>query len=68
MLKAFGRAKAQVLSTMSDLNVSEMDFFKIVVDDRLVDMEEASLDDEVLKDVTTNNPTPEAQEDKHHDV
>lgn len=42
--------------------------FKTVVDGQLVDMEEASPEVEVLKDVETNNLIPEAQEDEHHDV
>lgn len=66
--EAFYRAKAQALCIMSDLNVSEMDFFKTVVDDRLIDMKEASPYAEVLKYVMTNNPSHEAQEDEHHDV
>lgn len=48
--KYFERAKAQVLCITPDLNVSELDFFKTVVDGRLVDMKEVSPEDGVLKD------------------
>lgn len=40
--KGFERAQAQELCLKPDLNVSEMDFFKTMVDGRLMDMEEAS--------------------------
>lgn len=33
-----------------------------------MDMEEASPEADVLKDVAMNNPTPEALEDEHHEV
>lgn len=66
--EAFEMAKAQALCIMPDLNVFEMDLFKTVVDDRLVDMEEVSPEVGVLKDATTNNLTHEAQEDEHLDV
>ena len=66
--EAFERAKTQALCIMSGLDVSKMDFFKTVVDGQLVDMEEASHEVEVLKDVVTNNLIPEAQEDEHHEV
>ena len=66
--EAFERAKAQVVCLKSDLNMSEMDFFKTVVDGRLVDMEEASPEAETYKDAMINNPTPDAQEDEQHDV
>lgn len=66
--EAFERAKTEALCIMPDFNVSEMVFFKIVVVGRLVDMKEASLEDGVLKDVSTNNLTHEDQEEKHHDV
>lgn len=66
--EVFERVKPQALCIICDLDVSKMDFFKIVVDDQLINMEEASLKAEVLKDAMTNNPTPEAQDDEHHDV
>lgn len=47
-----------MLCIILDLDVSKIDFFKTVVDDQLVDMKEASPEAEVLKDMTTNNPTP----------
>lgn len=43
-------------------------FFKTVIDNQLVDMEETSLEVEVLKDVASNNSTLEDQEDEHHEV
>lgn len=39
---AFERAKAQVLCIIPDLDVTRMDFFKTVVDGKLVDMEDVS--------------------------
>lgn len=60
--EAFERAKAQALCLQPDLNVSEMDFFKTVMDGRLVDMEEASPKFEVSKDAMTGDPTPNVQE------
>lgn len=65
---AFERAKAQALCIMPDLDVSKMDFFKVVVDGQLVDMEEDSLETEGLKDVMVSDPTPEAQKDDHYEV
>lgn len=53
---------------MPGLDVSNMDFFKTVVDGQPAGMEDASPNVEVLKDVATNNPTPEAQEDKNNDI
>lgn len=53
--QAFERAKAQALCIAPDLDVSRMDFFKVVVDGKLVDMEESSLEAERLKDVTIDN-------------
>lgn len=41
---AFERAQAQALFIMPDLDVIRMDFFKIVVDEQLVDMDDASLE------------------------
>lgn len=38
--EAFDREKAQVLCLHHGLDLSEMDFFKVVMDGRLVDMEE----------------------------
>lgn len=66
--EAFERAKAWASCIMSDLDVSKMDFFKIVVEGQLVDTEEASPEVEVLKDVAMNNSTPKALEDEHHEV
>lgn len=66
--EAFERAKAQVVCLKSNLNMSEMDFLKTVVDGRLVDMEEASPKVETSKDEMINNTTPNAQEDEQHDV
>lgn len=48
--------------------MSGIDFFKTVVDGRLVDVEEASLEADVSKDATINNLTPDPQEDEQHDV
>lgn len=45
---------------MPDLDVSKMNFFKTVVDGQLVDMEKASPEAKVLKDVVMNNLTLEA--------
>lgn len=45
-----------------------MDFFKVVVDMQLVDMEEASCETEGSKDVMMDDLTPEAQEDDHLEV
>lgn len=53
--QAFERAKAQALGITPDLDVSRMNFFKVVVDGKLVDMEEYSLESERLKDVTIDN-------------
>lgn len=64
--EAFERAKAQVVCIMPDLDVSKMYFFKNEKDLQLVDMEEASPEVEVLKDVAINNSTLEAQDDEHH--
>lgn len=47
--EAFERAKVQALCIMPDLDVSKMDLLKTVVDDQLVDMEEASPEAGVLK-------------------
>lgn len=66
--EAFERAKAQALCIIHDLDVSKMDFFKTVVDGQLVDIEKASPEAEVLKEVATNNPIPRAQEDEYHNV
>lgn len=55
MFKKIERAKAQALFLKPDLNMSEMYFFKIMVDNRLVDMEEASPEAEVSKDATIDN-------------
>lgn len=66
--EAFERAKAQALCIMSDLDVSKMDFFKTMMDNQLVVMEEASPEVYVLKDVAMNNLNPEAQEDEHDEV
>lgn len=53
---------------MSNLDVSKMDFFKVQVEEKLVDMEEASPETEGLQDVTVGDSIPEAQEDNHHEV
>lgn len=53
---------------MPDLDVIKIDFFKVVVDGQLVDMEKASFEIEGLKDMEVNNSTPEAQEDEYHEV
>lgn len=45
--KAFERAKAQALCLHSDLNVVEMDYFKVVVDERLMEMDAKTLETEV---------------------
>lgn len=66
--EAFERAKAQALCVMYDLDVSKMYFFKTVVEDHLVDMEEASPEEEVLNYVVIKNSTHEAREDEYHDV
>lgn len=50
------------------LDVSKMDFFKIVVDDQFVYMEEASPEAEALKDMVMDNSTPKAREDEHHEA
>lgn len=63
--EAFERAKAQDLCIASYLDVSRMDFFKVVVGGQLVDMEEVSPKIEGLKDVMVDNPTSEAQVDNH---
>lgn len=50
---AFNKAKAQVLCLHPELDLSEMDFFKVVVDGRLIDMEEiepSSTDDLTKED------------------
>lgn len=53
---------------MSDLNMTKMDFFKTVVDGKLVNIEEASCEMEGFKDASVNNSIPEAQEDEPHEV
>lgn len=53
---------------MPYLGTSNMDFFKTMVDGKLVDMEEVSPEFEVLKDVMIINLDPKAQEDENHDV
>lgn len=64
----FERDKAQVLCLKPDLNVSQMNFFKTMVDGQLVYMEKASPEAEVSKDVTTDDLIPVVQEDEQHDV
>lgn len=59
--EAFERDKPQALCLKPDLNVSEMNFFKTVVDGQLVDMEKASPEAEVSKDVTTDDLIPVVQ-------
>lgn len=66
--EAFKRVKVQALCIIPDLDMSEIEFFKTMVDGRLMDMEEASPEAEVSMDATTNNRTSEAQQDEHHDV
>lgn len=58
--EGFERAKAQALYIIPGLDMSKMVFFKTVVDGQLVDMDEASPEAEVLKDVVMKNSTPEA--------
>lgn len=66
--ESFEIYKAQYLCIMPKLDVSKMDFFKVVVGGQLVDMDEASSETEGLKDVMVGDLTPEAQEDDHHEV
>lgn len=45
-----------------------MDYFKTVVDGRLVDRKEASPEAEASKDVTIDDLSPDVQEEEQHDV
>lgn len=55
MFKKIERAKAHAPFLKPDHNMSEMYFFKIMVDNRLVDMEEASPEAEVSKHATIDD-------------
>lgn len=65
----FERAKAQALGLHPRLNVSEMDFFKIVMDGRLVNMveNESSLDSDVSKDGTVGEESLEIHEEEKNE-
>lgn len=63
--KAFKRAKAQALCIAPDVDVSKMDFFKTVVDGKLVDMDDASPEAEGSRGLMDDNPTSEAQINEH---
>lgn len=55
--EAFERAKAQALCITPDLDVSKMDFFKTVMNRKLVDMDDISPEAEGSKGLTYENPT-----------
>lgn len=64
----FEGLERQELCLKPDHNVSEMDFFKTMVDGWLIDMEEAYSEAEVSKDVATGDPAPEVQEEEKQDA
>lgn len=66
--EAFERSKAQALWIMLYLDMSKMDFFMVVVDGKLVDMEEASPETEGLKDVVMGDSKLGTLENEHHEV
>lgn len=63
--EGFEMAKAESLCITPDLDVSKMDFFKIIVNEKLVNMDEASSEVEDSRDVRDDNSTYEAQTNKY---
>lgn len=64
-VESFERAKAQALCISPNLDVSRMDFFKVLVERKIVYMEEASPEAESLKDMMVHNLASEAQAGEH---
>lgn len=65
---AFDREKAQASCLCPDLDLSEMDFFKVVVNGHIVDMEEVEpslTDDSIQEDcVAVSNPEVRGEDEE----